>query len=492
MTSTTKSYIRTIALVALSIFVLTGCTRKPNDAAIVSAIQSKLMTDPNLNGYYVHIKARNGVVTLTGAVPSAATKQAIDALASAAGKTAGFSDQLNVITAGTVVTASSDAAIENSVRQALAGDASLAKQNIEVAVNAGVVTLSGQIGRLAQKTQAEGLAREANGVKNVVDQLQVGAGSSSSATALSPTRPKVALKASPPLITPGKSALLTWSSRNAQSLDLEPGIGRVNPQGSRAVSPPTSTTYTLTATGETGPATASAHVTVWNAVPPPKISASLFPTSIQKGQSTRLSWTSQDATSVKIEPGVGRVGPKGSIELAPAQSTQYTLTATAQSGTQTTTALVTVTALPQPVAITISPGTTVDVVTIDPVDSGSNQPNDILRASLATPIQLGARLTLPQGTPIYLRVFEIHPGERSGRVSEVRLVLDHLVYRGRSYSLYSTDFDVFGLSHPKRNAPAFGGISRGLQVHIAGGARISFQLTQAVRLVLSPNGFPVR
>ncbi len=55
---------------------------------------------------------------------------------------------------------------------------------------------------------------------------------------------------------------LSWSSTSATDLDIEPGVGKVSPQGSTPVNPDQSTTYTITATGAGGTATASARVDV--------------------------------------------------------------------------------------------------------------------------------------------------------------------------------------------------------------------------------------
>jgi hypothetical protein len=74
--------------------------------------------------------------------------------------------------------------------------------------------------------------------------------------------PVVNLQAVPAAIIAGQSATLTWSSQNATSLDLEPGIGSVPTQGSVSVNPSATTTYDLTATGAGGTVTASATVTV--------------------------------------------------------------------------------------------------------------------------------------------------------------------------------------------------------------------------------------
>lgn len=77
-----------------------------------------------------------------------------------------------------------------------------------------------------------------------------------------PQPPTVSLKASPTFITRGESSTLSWTSTNATQLELEPGIGQVPPEGSRQVTPETSTTYTITATGPGGNASDSVRITV--------------------------------------------------------------------------------------------------------------------------------------------------------------------------------------------------------------------------------------
>jgi serine/threonine-protein kinase len=88
--------------------------------------------------------------------------------------------------------------------------------------------------------------------------------------------------------------------------------------------------------------------------PPPNpvgpLSATLTadPTSILKGQSATLRWSSQNANDLDIEPSVGKVQPEGSAAVTPNQSTVYTLTATGPGGSQSPTARVVVT-IPTPV-----------------------------------------------------------------------------------------------------------------------------------------------
>ena len=83
--------------------------------------------------------------------------------------------------------------------------------------------------------------------------------------------------------------------------------------------------------------------------PPAAPTASLTadPNTINKGQSTTLTWQTTNATDVSIE-GVGAVQPSGSQSVTPAESTTYTLTAKGAGGTQQATTRVTVNGPPPP------------------------------------------------------------------------------------------------------------------------------------------------
>ncbi len=87
-----------------------------------------------------------------------------------------------------------------------------------------------------------------------------------------PAKPTVTMNASPSSITSGQTARLSWSSTDATDLNIDPGVGKVAPQGSTPVTPTESTTYSITATGPGGTATASASITV-TAAPPPAATA---------------------------------------------------------------------------------------------------------------------------------------------------------------------------------------------------------------------------
>lgn len=87
--------------------------------------------------------------------------------------------------------------------------------------------------------------------------------------------------------------------------------------------------------------------------PPPPPAApvcnlSAEPTTVEKGQSSTLTWSSQNATDLDLEPSVGKVQASGSQSVTPDDSTTYTLTATGAGGNTSCTARVTVTQPPPP------------------------------------------------------------------------------------------------------------------------------------------------
>lgn len=133
-----------------------------------------------------------------------------------------------------------------------------------------------------------------------------------------------------PSVELGQTVTLTWTTSNASSVNISPGIGAMGTSGSTTVTPTATTSYTLTATGKTGsPVSSSATVTVLPRIPP---GISAAEAKIQGGQSTTLSWNAPAATQVSIS-GVGSFGSSGTTQVKPEETTAYTLTATYIDGT---------------------------------------------------------------------------------------------------------------------------------------------------------------
>jgi Di-haem oxidoreductase, putative peroxidase len=182
-----------------------------------------------------------------------------------------------------------------------------------------------------------------------VQLIQGKVGEGSGARPPLPPDPDANLTASAAAVAPGGPVTLSWSTRGADQVALDPGIGPVSFSGSMVVNPLSTTTFTLTASNRAGPVMKSVLVKVALPPPPPTpapptATLTAAPTSIAPGASATLTWSTTGASAVTLLPGIGTVASSGSIAVKPLVTTTYTLTATSTTGTATATAAVTVTA----------------------------------------------------------------------------------------------------------------------------------------------------
>ena len=84
------------------------------------------------------------------------------------------------------------------------------------------------------------------------------------------------------------------------------------------------------------------------APPSPTVRLSASPSTIEKGQSATLTWSTTNATSVSIDGGIGSVEPSGSRSVSPSASTTYKATASGAGGSAVAEARITVTEPPPP------------------------------------------------------------------------------------------------------------------------------------------------
>ena len=105
--------------------------------------------------------------------------------------------------------------------------------------------------------------------KKVIASPPTPSNNNSSNTGSGGDRPVIAsFTVEPTSIEVGQAVTMRWSVSNATDVSIDQGVGAVQSQGSRQLSPRRSTSYTLTANGPGGSDTRSVNVTVSNPPPP--------------------------------------------------------------------------------------------------------------------------------------------------------------------------------------------------------------------------------
>ncbi len=163
-------------------------------------------------------------------------------------------------------------------------------------------------------------ATGANGTTTQTVQVAVG----------STTAQILRFQASPSTIASGAQTTLSWTTSGANTISISPNVGTVTANGSTTVSPASTTSYTLSATGTDGKTvTAVATVTVTGSAIPQIVTFVATPQSVSPGQSTKICWQVTGSTSISIAPGVGtNLNPNDCTTVTPSATTTYTLTAT--------------------------------------------------------------------------------------------------------------------------------------------------------------------
>ena len=168
---------------------------------------------------------------------------------------------------------------------------------------------------------------------------------------------------------------------------------------------------------------------------PPTVALSASPASAQAGQPVTLTWSSTNATSVTLEPSLGRVAAQGSAKVKPSQSTTYTVTARGTGGSAHASAQVIITAPPQiAVREPSQKETASDQQQMRGLDEQIQEiKSDALRMS-AELSQLEEKLLYPSGTQVAIFV-ELAKGDTM-RLDAVRLQIDgqlvaHYIYSAK-------------------------------------------------------------
>jgi hypothetical protein len=112
---------------------------------------------------------------------------------------------------------------------------------------------------------------------------------------------------------------------------------------------------------------------------------------------------------------------------------------------------------PQPVSVEIPAGTTIEVQTIDAIDSSTAQNGQEYQASLLQPIVANDRVIVPAGSNIYIQVTgTTKAGHYKGKNS-LQLVLSRMEFNGHDVALATEPYTLSGGSRGKNTAEKVGG-----------------------------------
>lgn len=150
-------------------------------------------------------------------------------------------------------------------------------------------------------------------------------------------------------ITAGESAKLSWTYSYPDKFVIDNGIGNITKNNSSVtVSPTVTTTYTGTVTDGKGNSRTCGVTIIVTTPPPCNCTISATKKTIVAGDSTTLSWDSENAVSAVIDNGVGTVSVSGTKTVSPTETTTYTITFTDKSGKKKT-CVITIVVTPKPV-----------------------------------------------------------------------------------------------------------------------------------------------
>jgi len=149
----------------------------------------------------------------------------------------------------------------------------------------------------------------------------------------------VSFAANPTTIDYGKSSTLSWVVQNATTVTIDNTIGTVGLTGSHAISPASTTTYTITASNANGSVSAQTKLTVIGSVQ--ILSFTATPSTVASGAVSVLVCQTSGAVDIKIS-GLDFVNTNNAVaSVHVIQTSNYTCTATGADG-QTASQTVTV------------------------------------------------------------------------------------------------------------------------------------------------------
>jgi osmotically-inducible protein OsmY len=142
-----------------------------NDRQLQQSVMDEPAFEPSVTSAHIGVTANNGVVTLSGHVPSYWEKRAAEAAASRVKGVKAVVEEIKVQLFGPNLL--TDEKLAERGLQNLASDGSVPKDHIKMAVEKGWVTLTGEVNWNYQKSSAENDIHRLLGVVGVTNEITI-------------------------------------------------------------------------------------------------------------------------------------------------------------------------------------------------------------------------------------------------------------------------------------------------------------------------------
>jgi osmotically-inducible protein OsmY len=142
-----------------------------NDKQLQQDIIDDLRWDPSIDASKIGVAVTNGVVTLTGSVPSYFQKQNTERVAKRVAGVRAVANDIEVQLPSAVE--KTDAGVATAALNALKWSTSVPDENVKVSVSKGWITLEGSVEWNYQREAAEKAVEELIGVKGVTNRISV-------------------------------------------------------------------------------------------------------------------------------------------------------------------------------------------------------------------------------------------------------------------------------------------------------------------------------
>jgi BON domain len=312
-----------------------------------------------------------------------------------------------------------DAQISSQIQSKFSQDSGLATKQLTVQASGGVVTLSGFVDDEAQRQAASRQAASVDGVKEVINNLEVGNASNASANS--------SISPSPSGVDAARTEPVPFATTESKPADRHAGSRRRDrsradrSQGDRSQSDRSQSDRSQGDRSQANEQTPSDNNS--------------------GGNNTMAQNSEPPQQNIQNEP------PANAPPPPPAR--------------------------PQPHKITIEQGTQMTIRLIDSIDTEKNQVGDTFHATLNAPLSAEGMEAIPAGTDVTGHIVDLKSAGKFAGQSLVVLQLDSISSNGKSYSLQTDQYRKEGSSRGKNTAEKVGGgaIIGGIIGAIAGGGK---------------------